>query len=213
MKSSNKWYHQVWVHCGQESAVHLVETYRERHLAEKSAAQRNAAERHDASSGNPPRRYYYVRHVTEEQLLLSEKEEYRWNHGEYRKHLVQKYNKMLNPLVREMATAMVFCLATCEQERLAMLHARGGWLEGYKGYADGIGDITFSLLYSGRGDIVLEIAIVYEGERDASEVETFGNENVLKSWLLNIQGASSACKNRIINMIYDMMIQRVKEEN
>lgn len=210
--TKDNWLYQVWVHRGQESAVHLVETCQERWRAEKDAGMRNATERHDTRPDRAPRCYYYVKPVTEGELFLAEKEQYRKSHGEYRKQLAHKLGKVLKPLTREMATAMVFCIETCERERLARLRRYGGWIDGYRGYADGIGDITCSLLYSGMGEIALEVAVEYEGKRYSSEVETFSNEHMLRFWLLDTRGASSACENSIVCTIYDMVILRIQQE-
>ena len=213
LMADEKMLYQVWVHYQQESVAHLVETCQERCRAEHSAEQFNAAERHDTPLIRPPRCYYYVKPISEKQLLLAQKEKYRHGHSEFRKHLAKKYSKVLKPLTKEMVTAMVFCIETCEKERLAMLHARGGWMEGYKGHAEGIGDVTCSLFYPVVGAIALEVAIECDGQHYPQEVETFSNEHVLKSWLLNTKGSASACENRIINILYGLMQLRVQQED
>lgn len=192
--------------------MRLVGTYEERYRAEKDAGMRNAAERHDTCPDRPPRLYYYVRPVTEKQLLIVEKEKFRRSHGKYRKQLAQKHGKVLKPLAKEMVAAILFCIETCEEEHRARLRHRGGWLDGYKGHADGIGDIICSLFYPGVGEIALVVTIEHDGERNSQEVETFGSEQMLKSWLLNTKGSASACENRIVNIIYDMMLLRVQQE-
>ena len=194
--------YQVWMHRGQESAVHLVDTCQNEQLALKVAGQHNAAERHDTRPDLPPRRYYYVKPVSEEQIREAEKEKYRLRRGEERRRLTRRHHEVLAPIAREMAAAMVFCLETTDKERLALLRNRGGWIEAYRGFAEGVGSITCSALYTGWGEMALEVTI--EDANESLEVETFRTEYAMRSWLLNTRGSASAIENRLIDMVCDL---------
>ena len=186
----------------QESRVKVVSTYDNVCVAERVAGQYNAMERDDARYARPPRRYYYVRAVSEEQLREAEEWKHLRRHGEERKRLARNYHKVLQPIAEDMAAAMVMSLVSCEQEHLNKLREHGGWLEGYRGHVEGIGGLSCSVLFSGRSEVGLEVTL--DTVNESTCVETFENEWWMKSWLLSIKGAASAIENSIIDIVCDM---------
>ena len=179
----------------------LLDTYKEKWRAQKDADMRNAAEEHDTQWGLPPRRYFYVKPVTEEQLMEEKKEKHK-RHSEEWRSLERRFHEKLQPVCREIATAVVFAIETCEEQHLDRLRKDGGYIDCYKGTVDEAGSIACSLLFSGN-DIILELTLRNNEEIDSIAVEKFSVVWLLRSWLLGIQGAAAACENRLIEMLYD----------
>lgn len=201
--AAGDWYYQVWVHYGQESRVQVVETYKEQYRARKEADVLNAIEKRDSLSDRPPRRFFFVQPVTEEQLREAAAERFRRHLSEDRKRFMQQYHGELQTLTKEIAASMLYAIDSCEMEKRVMLHNNGGWLEGFRRQVSGMGTITCSVLYSSVGRVSIEVAIIRGKQTDATMVELFSNERLLKSWLLNGVAVSAACENRLIDLLCD----------
>lgn len=201
--AAGDWYYQVWVHCEQETRVYLIETYKTEWQARKSADMRNAAVRHDTPPDLPARNFYFVRAVTEEQLLETAAEKFRHHHSEDMRQYLKQYDGAMKPYAKEMVDEMRFSILTCKGEVYWRLYEHGGRLEGYRRDVDGLGTITCSTLYTGRDIVRLEVAVVRGEKEDVSIVDSFRSESDLLAWLNNSLRAAAACEVRLIGMLCD----------
>ncbi len=196
-----KWYYQVLMHEGQDMYVHLEGTYESKDRAQQEADSLNVSERADTRADLPPRHVYYVRAITEEQLLEKKTEKRQRRYSEVRKSLKKQHHAVLKPLTEEMAAAMLRSIETCEKNDDDTFY-RGGWTDGYHAYARGIGYIACSAFYDDDGHI--DLVVTLECCKVSTAVGHFCNERILKSWLQNMHGAACSFENRIIDTLYKL---------
>ena len=201
--NDNDWLYQVWVHCGHEREVKVVDTYKTEWQARKSAEMQNAAVLHDTRPDIPPSQFYFVQAITAADLRQKEKGRWRDHDKENLERFMKTYNGELLPYAQRMVVSMIHSIETMDSTTSFRLGNDGGWFKGYEENFEDEYKIELYACYSGIGLIYLEVSFVRDRDRNSAFVAMFKGKDELMEWLRCTENAVRCCEEKLIDIRCD----------